>query len=91
MSKMPRFCKCGSDMFICQECGGDKCSVGCDKAFPDKRPASEYIEGKGNVCDRCLATGYIQNKDGSWKKFEKGTMNYRPINLKGNSAYDLMM
>ncbi len=89
---MPRFCECGNDMFICQECGGDKCSKGCDKdtnlSHYKDRQASEWIEGKGNVCDRCLAIRYLQKADKTWIKVEQ----WKPMKgLKGNPAYDLMM
>ena len=42
---MAKFCKsCGADMFICQRCGDDLCSV---------RHSSQWSEGVGNICDVC--------------------------------------
>ena len=88
---MVRFCECGSDMFICQECGGDKCSAGCNKntnlSHSKDRPASEWVVGKGNVCDRCLAIRYCQRADKTWERIRTGPH----LSLKGNPAYDLMM
>jgi len=83
---MVRFCKCGSDKFICQECANDLCSKGCDNPDPLSK-ASEWIEGKGNVCAKCLRSFYVM-KNGKWVKYQP-VKNYP--SLKGNPAYDLMM
>ena len=83
---MPNFCECGSDMFICQRCGRDLCSKGCNLHLNDLS-ASEWIEGKGNVCRVCLSKLYYKNKQGSYVEVE----HVKPVSLKGNPAYDLMM
>jgi len=87
MMKMVRFCNCGKDMFICQECGRDLCSYGCDQKLIVGMSAVEYVEGKGNVCKTCLSKHYL--KDG--EKYVRVEMIKTKIGLKGNPAYDLMM
>jgi len=49
---MPRFCECGSDMYICQKCGRDLCST---KFPPEWRPDITKNEHAGNVCPQCIA------------------------------------
>ncbi len=86
---MVKFCKCGSDMFICQHCGNDLCSNGCNTGIVANVSASEYVEDKGNVCRKCLSTYYLKNKEGKYIRVEQWKPSY--ISLKGNPAYDLMM
>ena len=83
---MVRFCECGSDMFICQECANDLCSRGCDAQIISGT-ASEWIEGKGNVCRKCLSMYYLK----SGETYVRVEQRKSHIGLKGNPAYDLMM
>ena len=46
---MANFCKCGADEYICQECGGFKCS----KEEPSKWMFVKRTAREGNLCEAC--------------------------------------
>ena len=49
---MPSFCECGSDKYICQNCGRDLCS----KDYPSKwLPLKRNPKVSGNHCPSCVS------------------------------------
>jgi len=83
---MPRFCsKCGLDMVICQSCGKDVCSNGCDKIhIAEQNP--QWVEGKGNVCGVCQSKHCMMTQHGLIFVEPRQMWYPKP----GNTAYDLM-
>jgi hypothetical protein len=59
VKRMGEYCGiCGYKRITCRECGRVFCSGGCDEVLLTTRigVASEWIDGKGNVCVKCLFT-----------------------------------